>query len=190
MSKRISRAESRAQTRQKLIEAASMLFARTGYASSSVDAIAEAAGFTKGALYAHFPTKAAIFLAVFDQMGRNDVEALVTEIRRAKDRPAVESLLIEWAHMRSAAGLWPLTILEFSRLSEKDGASLEDLRAVLRRHWRTLGEAALTRISVDVDATVFGAALHEIAYAPAMTFVRYPTAADLMTFFLSSLRRR
>ena len=46
--------ERRAETRQRLLDAAADLFATRGIEASSVDAIAEAADRTSGAIYDHF----------------------------------------------------------------------------------------------------------------------------------------
>jgi AcrR family transcriptional regulator len=60
------RAEQVAQTRAALVLAGRSLFGRSGFAAASVDDLARVAGVTTGALYHHFPTKAALFEAVFE----------------------------------------------------------------------------------------------------------------------------
>ncbi len=62
------RAEQVAQTRAALVTAGRLLFGTKGFAATSVEDIARAARVTTGALYHHFPTKAAVFEAVFEQM--------------------------------------------------------------------------------------------------------------------------
>ena len=62
------RAEQVAQTRAALVAAGRHLFGRQGFADTSVDEIARQARVTTGALYHHFPTKAALFEAVFEQL--------------------------------------------------------------------------------------------------------------------------
>lgn len=52
------------------------VFARHGYAGASVDAIAEQAGFTVGALYSNFATKQDLFLAVFERHCDGELAAL------------------------------------------------------------------------------------------------------------------
>jgi AcrR family transcriptional regulator len=52
-------------TTSELAAQARLLFRRDGYHGTSLDAIAAAAGVTKGAAYHHFPTKADVFHAVF-----------------------------------------------------------------------------------------------------------------------------
>jgi len=56
----------REQTRRYLLDAAAAVFAARGFHGASLDEIAEAAGFTKGALYSNFGSKADLFLAVVD----------------------------------------------------------------------------------------------------------------------------
>jgi AcrR family transcriptional regulator len=69
------RAEQVAQTRAALVAAGRHLFGRQGFADTSVDEIARQARVTTGALYHHFPTKAALFEAVFEQLHMDILEA-------------------------------------------------------------------------------------------------------------------
>ena len=55
-------------TRQKLLRAAFEEIYRRGFQAASLDTILAQAGVTKGALYHHFPTKAALGLAVVDEV--------------------------------------------------------------------------------------------------------------------------
>jgi AcrR family transcriptional regulator len=57
----------RAMTRDALLDAARSVFARRGFEGASLDEIAEAAGFTRGAIYKNFEGKEELFFAVFDR---------------------------------------------------------------------------------------------------------------------------
>lgn len=57
----------RERTRQELIDAAGFVFAKHGYHGASVDQVAEAAGFTKGAVYSNFRSKNDLVLALMDE---------------------------------------------------------------------------------------------------------------------------
>ncbi len=57
----------RASTRARLLDAALVLFARDGYARSSVRAIAAQAGVATGLLYSHFEGKEALLRAIFEE---------------------------------------------------------------------------------------------------------------------------
>jgi AcrR family transcriptional regulator len=65
--KRLTRDEKKAQTRERLIDAASKVFARKGFAATSVDEVAEEAGVTKGAVYSNFDSKEHLVRAVLDE---------------------------------------------------------------------------------------------------------------------------
>ncbi|SMO51842.1 TetR/AcrR family transcriptional regulator [Fodinibius sediminis] len=58
----------REQTQQKIVDAGFTLFAREGYASTSIAAIARKAGVSKGLIYHYFDSKEAILSTIFDQM--------------------------------------------------------------------------------------------------------------------------
>lgn len=57
-------------TRSLLLDAAEEVFAEKGFMAASLDDIAYAAGYTKGAIYKHFSTKEDLFLAVSDRYWR------------------------------------------------------------------------------------------------------------------------
>ena len=54
------------QTHQKILDAALVVFARDGYAASSVNDICAEAGVSKGAFFHHYPTKQALFLELLE----------------------------------------------------------------------------------------------------------------------------
>jgi AcrR family transcriptional regulator len=83
--KRLNRSEKKALTRGSLIEAAARAFPRGGYHGTSVEQIAEEAGFSKGAVYSNFESKEDLFLAVFTQYIRKNLA--ITEQQVSADRP-------------------------------------------------------------------------------------------------------
>ena len=56
------------QRRQTILAAAEKLLLKQGYRATSMEAIARAAAVAKPTLYAYFPDKAAIFLAIVEQL--------------------------------------------------------------------------------------------------------------------------
>jgi len=91
-SKRLTRAEAKARTRERLLDAAARTFARKGYAGATVEEIAEAAGYTIGALYAHFGGKQEMFLELMSSRA-NRRRTAAAEILRADDgRDPVDAL--------------------------------------------------------------------------------------------------
>ncbi len=57
----------KAETRTLLVEAGLRVFAERGLELASLDDVADAAGFTKGAIYRQFPSRGAFLLALFEQ---------------------------------------------------------------------------------------------------------------------------
>ena len=60
--KRLTREDSRDQTTQRLLDAAQKLIAKKGLSATSVEDIAEAAGYTRGAFYSNFSSKGDLFI--------------------------------------------------------------------------------------------------------------------------------
>ncbi len=63
-------AAQKADARQRLLEAAAAAFARDGFDGARIDAISTQAGFAKGTVYNHFPSKEALFGAVIEEAAR------------------------------------------------------------------------------------------------------------------------
>jgi len=70
----------RAMTREHLLEAAAVVFARNGYHGASLDEVAAAAGFTKGAVYSNFKSKEDLFLALIDYRIEKQAAAFAAEL--------------------------------------------------------------------------------------------------------------
>ncbi len=64
---RMTREQTRAQTRGRLLAAARETFARNGFHGASVDEIATAAGYSTGALYSNFDGKEDLFLTLMER---------------------------------------------------------------------------------------------------------------------------
>jgi AcrR family transcriptional regulator len=65
--KRKTQAERRAETRDQILVAAAGVFARNGFHGTSLDAIAEEAGLSRGAVYYNFADKEELFLELLDR---------------------------------------------------------------------------------------------------------------------------
>ena len=64
---RLTREQSKANTRERLLDAARSVFASSGFHGASVEEIASAAGFSTGALYSNFDGKEDLFLALMER---------------------------------------------------------------------------------------------------------------------------
>jgi AcrR family transcriptional regulator len=99
-------------TRGLLLRAAEPVFTRVGYEKAQVEEIAEAAGFSKGGLYAHFRSKEELFLALYKEktMGYQAKlrHALDNAPTRAEKIDAFRSFYVDFSKERD----WALLILE------------------------------------------------------------------------------
>jgi AcrR family transcriptional regulator len=75
---RLTRPERTAQTRRELLDVAVRRFFEHGYHGTTLDDIADDAGYTKGAVYSTFGSKGGLFLALFDEI----VDQRIEETRR------------------------------------------------------------------------------------------------------------
>jgi AcrR family transcriptional regulator len=79
----------RAMTRRHLLEAAAIVFARSGFHGATLDEVAAAAGFTKGAVYSNFKSKDDLFLALLED--RTDRQlAVVSDVLAAGGHEVAE----------------------------------------------------------------------------------------------------
>jgi AcrR family transcriptional regulator len=81
----------RAMTRQYLLDAAAIVFARDGFHGSTLDDVAATAGFTKGAVYSNFKSKEDLFLALLDDRIERQF-AVAVEVLESGSRDPVEQL--------------------------------------------------------------------------------------------------
>jgi len=107
---RLTREESREQTRQGLIEAAGVVIAKLGLAAARVEDIAEYAGYTRGAFYSNFESKLEVFIELLkkDHVGiQNDLQQLLdTDVAKEDLQEAVTSLYVQCYHDRNSYLLW------------------------------------------------------------------------------------
>jgi TetR/AcrR family transcriptional regulator, transcriptional repressor for nem operon len=206
MGKPVTRRRTRAPdaTRQKLLYAAFEEMYRSGFQAASLDAILAKAGVTKGALYHHFPDKAALGYAVVDEVVRAPVlEAYLGRLDPAARDPLsdLQAVLGRRAREFTDASVvfgCPLSNLaqEMSPLDERFRLRL----AAALKSWTGGFAAALKRAQAggtvrrDVDArkvAAFVVAAVEGSFGMAKNARRAAVLRDnlkLLNLFLESLR--
>ena len=124
----------RDEVRARVLEAAGQVFAERGFAAASLDQVAAAAGFTKGAVYSNFGSKDELFLALMAEEGARRVAAVEAALARTTDLPG--ALAAVGAELSAPATTWQLLFLEFWQRAVRDPdvrvafvASRRDLRA-------------------------------------------------------------
>lgn len=100
MTKRIPRAESQARTRERLLAAAAELFAERGVNGTSVEQIAERAGYTRGAFYGNFTGKPELVAALLEERTQHEYAELRAIAEAGSTDPV--SALRDWHRRRTA----------------------------------------------------------------------------------------
>jgi AcrR family transcriptional regulator len=134
------RESARDSRKSRVMEVAATLFARDGYHGTSVRDIARVVGVTPGAIYAHFESKSALLLAVYEA----GVEAVAAAVEAALERDAPPWERLEAAcaaHLAALTGGDPYARLVIRVLPGDEPAvaeALVRLRDGYEAHFRTL----------------------------------------------------
>jgi AcrR family transcriptional regulator len=130
MSKRRTRDEIVRDNREALLAAAQEMFERLGYHRASVDAIAEAAGLSKGAVYSQFGSKDELILAVIERNATVRRDALARSGQSAGD--ALELIRLAFGQTSSSLA-WQAAVIEFRVHASRDEALSRRYAALHRR---------------------------------------------------------
>lgn len=152
MRKRLTREESREQTTKHLLDAAQTLIAQKGLSATSVEDIAAAAGYSRGAFYSNFDTKYDLFIEVLrrDHLDTHDrfmalcddemsFEQIIGRLRDLYGQQyRNDESFLNWAEARMLAARDP----EFrARLHEVDAEKRADINGLVEYIFRRAGGA-------------------------------------------------
>lgn len=142
--RRVTHEERKKATRQLLVQSAVETFAQLGFHGASVDKIAECAGFSKGAVYAHFRSKEELFLAIMEQQ----MQLHIRNIHEAIDRHHSLSHFIEsmdqyFDSVRLQNPTWSMLHLEFLLYAMREEA--------VRQKWSTMIAQSIEQLSKAIE---------------------------------------
>ncbi len=191
-----ARRPSRTETRARLLDAAAAVFVERGIAAATVEDIAEAAGFSRGAVYSNFADKDAVVLALLQKMTddamaeiedllerfpdpddyvRATQELMVSPSRRNGNHHPVLSIELVLYAMRNPAAR-PL-------LKERLDRAEATIWRVVERNASALGLAAADNrraIAAMIVAMDDGFALHAIVDPARDSIEQFSTALDFL----------
>jgi AcrR family transcriptional regulator len=116
---RLTREESKARTRAKLLESAGEVFDEVGYTSATVEAIVERAGFTRGAFYANFTDKADLFLTLLEESRDADMRHATDLVDETPDESKLDAIQT-WYDALMQQRSWDLAYAEFWPQATRD----------------------------------------------------------------------
>jgi AcrR family transcriptional regulator len=91
----------RGEVRDRILDAALAVFAAEGFAGATIDAIGQAAGFTKGAVYSNFESKDELFLALLDRQFETRGELIATAFDNSGGDPAATAQALSRSMLES-----------------------------------------------------------------------------------------
>jgi AcrR family transcriptional regulator len=161
-------------TRQRILDAALLAFARYGYRQASMEAVAEQAALSRQALYRHFSTKEGLFRAVVEELHASSLEAAERAAREARERGEdAAGVLLAQLEARSA------TLLERLRGS----AHAEELQDENHRQCGAIAALAGRKFQGQLRASIRAEArAGRLALAPG------PAAAELADSLVAAAR--
>jgi len=110
---RLSRMERREKTRQDLLTAAETCFVTRGFHATSVDEVAERAGYTKGAVYSNFASKEDLFFGVYQRRVDHVITEVVPGLRQAGPERGFDWLATATIQRRNSDDGWLAVFFEF-----------------------------------------------------------------------------
>lgn len=147
---RLTRTEAKAETRRRVLEAAEAAFRRDGYHGASLERIAAEAGFTTGAIYSTFDSKAEIMLALIASQAARRREAVTDTFAKASDpERALAELARRYGAEAAPERSWSTALVEFMVAVGRD----DRLRARYAEHHEASREALVTLIVQLRDRT-------------------------------------
>lgn len=117
---RLTRTERQVQTRSDLVGAAKTRFLSAGYAATSVDDIAESAGYSKGAVYSNFVDKRNLCRAVLDAIHREKLDEIAAIAAADVVVDQRVDAVVAWVETTVGDVEWTMLELEFVVLSRTD----------------------------------------------------------------------
>lgn len=111
----LTRQESQARTRSRLVRSAERVFLKQGYLAASIGQIARTAGYTTGAVYSNFTSKEDLGLAVIQRHMVKGIVAMQEQLDAAE--PTVTARLAalgQWVDDQLGDEEWVVLVTEFA----------------------------------------------------------------------------
>ena len=163
-----------AETQAKILDAAQQIFSEQGFEKAQLEEVAARAGYTRGAIYAHYASKEDLFLALMEQR----VLAKFTVMRQSLEiEPTVGKRLAffkQWLGAQVSDQSWGTLMLEFKLYALRRPESRDKLMKMYERMANSsvhdfikllfgdhLSKAA--RVGVERRLAIMGAVLSAVA---------------------------
>jgi AcrR family transcriptional regulator len=160
---------SKVATRDRILGAALDVFARKGYHRAIVDDIVRASGTSKGAVYHHFRTKEAVFLALVDDFAARLAAAVAASIADragalAKVEGALTAALTTFASNEQLARLILLEAVSLGPTYQAKRSEVAERFATLIRGYldEAVADGSIARLDTRIATLAWLGAVNEI----------------------------
>jgi AcrR family transcriptional regulator len=176
--RRLTREESQQRTRERLLEAARAEIAQKG-ASASVRDIAEAAGYSQGALYANYRSKELLFLDLLRSHMDRELQELGRLMETVEARPDTAMAGVDaWLSQMNSDRDWSMLSMELQMHARREkafGAAYEKLVAEHRAALGQFVERLFRSVNRKLPASAEDIAGALMALAHGLSLQRRPT---------------
>lgn len=181
--RRLTREEARQQTRSRLLDAAAEVFGRLGYNGASLEAVAEAAGYSKGAVYSNFATKADLFMALLERIVEAESAVQAAELAAVPINEFIDGLGATFTRQTGQDPGWIPLQMEFWLAAVRDPAIRAKYVAGAEALRTDTGETlelilAEAGIVAPFSGTELGILLNALGTGLAIQFHLQPQALD------------
>jgi len=192
---RLTRTESKARTRSALVDAGRRVFLERGYHGATLEAVADAAGFSTGSVYSAFDGKADLFLAVFDARVADRTRQLVRAgAAAASAAEQGADLAREFTVVSKQEREWSLLVIEFwvhaardPELRRRFAQRHDALKTAIGRVFDQMLARTGERLSLDSDQLAMaaialgnGLTLERLAHPDGVPDELFPTLGALI----------
>ena len=161
------------ETQAKILQAAEAIFSERGFEKAQLEEVAARAGYTRGAIYAHYASKEDLFLALMEHR----VLTKFTAIRQVMEAEPEVSNRVEifkrWLSEQLSDDTWGILMLEFKLYALRRPESREKLQNLYDLLFKSSGKDFIalllgddlnkaTRAGVERRLAIMGAILSAV----------------------------
>ncbi len=136
-------------TKRKLLDAALRVFSRDGFEGSRIDDIARDAGYTRGAFYANFQSKEALFFALLEEQSEQHIQVLNRAMAKCQTGEERLQALRDYYIRKAGDRKWSILILEFKLYALRRPKLRAKLAAGYRNVRRNMKTGEIGRMLCD-----------------------------------------
>jgi len=189
---RLTREQSQALTREKLLLSASEVVARDGYSGATIERIAEEAGYSKGAFYSNFATKEEIFLQLLERHAGGDVVELTGLLDGVDDPKEIIDAMCDWANQRAKDKRWGTLAIDLLRIARRDNTLEERHLRLFKEQWEGLGRLLSGKLfpyGSDIEPLYVGGVVLELIYGGLSSFMKDDSPGEMVRATLISMHQ-